>query len=392
MTAQVAILNRSAVALASDSAVTIRGDKLNIYQTVNKLFAVSKYEPVGIMVYGGAELMGVPWESSIKLFRKALGTKRCKRLIDYSDAFVEFLESNRILFPSSMQDHVDQYQSRMLSDAVAEAVIAMAKEKIESGETISDEETVAAGEDVIDALFVAWSNHPRLDCFAEADEAKLLQRYGPLIEEVTKDVLGQLSLPASALDMLWRAIVMTFTRNRFLSSTGIVLAGFGEEEVFPAIDELLIEFVVGDRLKFRRSTRSVAERGAMIVPLAQRKMVDAFLQGIHPDYGSFLDSYLQKVFGEYHAGLTEGIDGITDSVKTDIAVRIESAGKALLEDLHRAREVYSREKHVAAKVDTIQVLPKQELAEMAEALVNLTSFEQRLSGSAETVGGQSTSL
>ena len=29
----------------------------------NKLFALSKYHPVGVMVYNNAELMDVPWET-----------------------------------------------------------------------------------------------------------------------------------------------------------------------------------------------------------------------------------------------------------------------------------------------------------------------------------------
>ena len=44
MTAEIAILNRNAVALAADSAVTLQlpgGQK--IHKTVNKLFMLSKY-------------------------------------------------------------------------------------------------------------------------------------------------------------------------------------------------------------------------------------------------------------------------------------------------------------------------------------------------------------
>ena len=63
MTAEAAILNRSAVALAADSLVTVTGYEDTSPKTyeVNKLFTLSKYRPVGIMVYGNAELLGVPW-------------------------------------------------------------------------------------------------------------------------------------------------------------------------------------------------------------------------------------------------------------------------------------------------------------------------------------------
>jgi len=50
MTAEVAILNSNAVAIAADSAVTIgRGKK--IYNSAIKVFSLSKVAPVGVMVY-----------------------------------------------------------------------------------------------------------------------------------------------------------------------------------------------------------------------------------------------------------------------------------------------------------------------------------------------------
>ena len=72
MTAVVAIMNKSGLALAADSAVTVTNgtggySSSKIYNTANKLFMLSKYHPVGIMVYSSAEFMQVPWELIIKL-------------------------------------------------------------------------------------------------------------------------------------------------------------------------------------------------------------------------------------------------------------------------------------------------------------------------------------
>jgi hypothetical protein len=74
MTAEIAVMNKSAVALAADSAVTIgTHPHIKVYNGINKLFALSKLSPVGVMVYGQAEFMGVPWEPKIKLCRRHLG-------------------------------------------------------------------------------------------------------------------------------------------------------------------------------------------------------------------------------------------------------------------------------------------------------------------------------
>ena len=92
VTAEIAILNRSAVALAADSAVTIgteRGPK--IFNTVNKLFTLSKCHPVGAMVYGNAQLMSVPWETIVKTYRAKLRDKSFAHLEDYASDFVTLL-------------------------------------------------------------------------------------------------------------------------------------------------------------------------------------------------------------------------------------------------------------------------------------------------------------
>ena len=74
MTAEIAIMNKTAVALAADSAVTIEQEKgQKIFNTVNKLFALSKYHPVGVTIYGSANFMDVLWESIIKIYRAKLG-------------------------------------------------------------------------------------------------------------------------------------------------------------------------------------------------------------------------------------------------------------------------------------------------------------------------------
>ena len=65
MTAIVGILNKRAVAVATDSAVTIdcqSGHK--VLNSARKLFQLSKKEPVGIMIYSSANFMETLYYSS----------------------------------------------------------------------------------------------------------------------------------------------------------------------------------------------------------------------------------------------------------------------------------------------------------------------------------------
>lgn len=105
MTAEIAIMNKEAVALAADSAATIPQEGApKIFASANKLFALSRYHPVGIMVYGSGSFMGVPWDTVIKLFRARMGDVACSTIQVYADNFVSFLESEPTLAPESSQE------------------------------------------------------------------------------------------------------------------------------------------------------------------------------------------------------------------------------------------------------------------------------------------------
>jgi hypothetical protein len=103
MTAEIAILNSSGIALAADSAVTIGSQK--VYNSANKLFTLSKYQPVGIMVYDSADLMNIPWEIIIKEYRAELGTKSFNTLSEYADDFWEFIRANEHVIPEQNKEN-----------------------------------------------------------------------------------------------------------------------------------------------------------------------------------------------------------------------------------------------------------------------------------------------
>lgn len=88
MTAVVGILNKKAVAIAADSAVTLGSGK--IFNKANKIFALSENNPVGIMIHNNADFMGTPWETIIKIYRHKLGINTFNTLEDYQKDFISF--------------------------------------------------------------------------------------------------------------------------------------------------------------------------------------------------------------------------------------------------------------------------------------------------------------
>lgn len=137
MTAEIAVMNKSAVALAADSAVTIRGGQIKVYNSVNKLFSLSKYHPIGVMIYGNAEIDGVPWESLIKLFRTELGDTHLDSVSSYAERFAEFLASNALAFPPKRQEGTVQSIAAGLASAVVDAIKSKVRSHLKTGSTYS---------------------------------------------------------------------------------------------------------------------------------------------------------------------------------------------------------------------------------------------------------------
>lgn len=97
MSAGICIMNRNAIAMAADSAVTV-GDHAAIHNSANKLFSLSRIAPVSLIIYANATLMTVPVEIIVKQYKKQLGDKTFPNLSNYVDDFLSFIVNNSRLF------------------------------------------------------------------------------------------------------------------------------------------------------------------------------------------------------------------------------------------------------------------------------------------------------
>ena len=93
MTAEIAILNRHAVALAADSAVTI--GRQRAWKTANKLFSLSPANDIGIMIYGAGDFVGYSWEIIAKTFRHQVGNRSFGTVSECGIEFLEYLKSDQ---------------------------------------------------------------------------------------------------------------------------------------------------------------------------------------------------------------------------------------------------------------------------------------------------------
>jgi hypothetical protein len=66
-----------------------------IFPSANKIFTLSKYHPVGIMIYGAASFMGVPWETIIKIYQSKLCRTSFSELEGYAKDFINFIDKEQ---------------------------------------------------------------------------------------------------------------------------------------------------------------------------------------------------------------------------------------------------------------------------------------------------------
>ena len=113
VTSEVLILNKHAIVLGADSAVTTSGaesGQSRYSKSANKIFEIAQNGSVAVTIYGNSHIDLLPWELAIKLFRRHLGKATFSKVSDYSTGLVEFLKANDTLFPPRLRSSWVKHQ------------------------------------------------------------------------------------------------------------------------------------------------------------------------------------------------------------------------------------------------------------------------------------------
>jgi hypothetical protein len=385
MTAQVAILNKMGVALASDSALTVGGKK--VFNTTNKVFTLSKYQPVGVMVYGNANYMGVPYETVIKTFREGLGNKGFPTVNGYVAAFKRYLASRTFKNAEMQRRNALSVAVSMFMALDNGFVKELAREKGVPVEKLDPKDV----QNVVRKRTEWMRAQKTADGLRSIRVVALQRRYRSEIK-AAREYICKWPLWRRAERDLDRYCAVAMRASYFASSrSGILIAGYGTGQYFPEYVNLHTEGVLAGKLKLRTSNkgRITHTNGAIIVPLAQTDMVHLFMYGVDREYQAFLERSVPEFIGKVGSSIVDayviGPKKKIDKIKAGL-VKTKAIQK-ILDSFWASAKDYRNKSVTRDIIQVVESLPKADLAGLAEALVNLTTTKRQVTPQQETVGG-----
>jgi hypothetical protein len=237
MTAEVAVLNKFGVALAADSAVTVDHWHQNkvitkVYNSANKVFTLSKFEPVGVLFYNAATFGGIPWETIVKVFRRQLHKTKLNTLEEYCTNFFGWLENNSLF--------TDAYVSDVVTSVFIRVFLDLNKDCKSKKDFISK----------LDQEIAALSKLSNLSGFDDSFGRAAYRKYKANIELARKVVLKKTTYISGQKRKIEEYARLLFVKGRALPPySGVVIAGFGDKEGLPRLREYIVDIVVNGKVR-----------------------------------------------------------------------------------------------------------------------------------------------
>lgn len=280
---------------------------------------------------------------------------------------------------------------RHIRDGVtAEVEAALGRRK-----EVTDREIAGLTRRVVEKHHRLWVKADLLPTVPKNQPNVIMRKYGAIVDKAIADVFENLPVGKALGRRLREIAVILFAKSPgevvYSGVSGVVVAGFGSEDIFPSLRSFTLEGVAGNRLKYEerdgQRTEITFRNAAAIVPFPQSEMVFTFMEGVQPSYQAAVEKDLSDIFREYPSVILDNIPKLSEKEKGSLKRRLQQVGGKLLEEYVKRLKGYRNTNYVEPVIDVVAILPKDELSAMAESLVNLTSFKRKVSMGTETVAG-----
>ena len=367
MTAEILIMNKSAIAMAADSVITVGNQKT--YTGVNKLFMLSNNPPMGIMIYDSADFMNIPLESLIKEFRSKYGNE-LNNVQGFMTHFLEFIRK----FALENRGDFQEYFENSLNDLYNQIKMNF----IFFNELKKDPNSVVHKVELSGDYKKSFFN------------SEIFKKYNPYFKELAEKDFDD-------NDEEFKNLVVEIYKKlyviNYFNHTGIVIAGFNKGEIFPSFSAYDIYSIFEDECKFFKEISSKDNSSLpLILPFAQTDVVENFIWGTNNNFLKDIFEIFKRVFESYPFKI---IDVLEDD--TEIQKECFKHLKRKINDIVMDKDEFIRpievflESYAKDSLSpiylSISALPKEELGNMCESLIHLTSLKRKVDEGLETVGG-----
>lgn len=396
MTAIIGVLNKTTVALAADSAATItglKGDK--IYNNAHKIFNISPVAPVGAMVYNSSALMGIPWETIIKMYRQQLGRTTYEELEQYADDLLTYLEKfKKYITPEDELNAIAGVALNLSEKAWNTVDTVLTKQYGQEGLSTFNEEDLHSilTKNLVEIVDFAVQSTEEHNIIPGLEQYTFRDFYNKYAKELQSHIRHFFALKGYSISRIVLYDLIRFTYNDIIRLaihdhwTGLVITGFGEANLFPKLRTYRIGPVINGIILSRETDQCAIgnQQRSYIAAYAQTDVIDTFLDGIDPDLYETVTDELDHAINSFEDQI---LSAIPTELKEPIQRIIDDRKPALIGDFRdrvdKAKVKYGRQPINQA----IELLYKEDLAEMAESMINLTYLKRRVSFGQESVGG-----
>jgi hypothetical protein len=392
MTCEIAIMNLNAVALAADSAMTVtkwvNGEQQQrFFKGSNKIFQMSNHHPVGLMVFGTANLQSVPWELVIKEFRAHIKTTSYPKLRGYAEALFDYIRGHPSLYPAERRKN--SFLGEVENTALALINVMFRKLKLSDAPSNEDEQKKTIDE-YLDTELAKTVKEPLPALFPAGADDKALADHQADIQKIVDSILEWAKRERVHADRtidsnkFTSLVVKTLFRrySKLLSASGIVVAGFGELDLYPGYHEFSVYGFMLDYFLYDDMGGNAAsiDTPSVIKPFATTGMVETFLLG-----------FSEEVYTHVMSQFQTSTKALSEEIRKELAVAaIPNLDKHTASAFRAYQEAWTKavaDAHFRPLQDVVASLPVDEMAELAETLVSLQSLKEKVTSPTESVGG-----
>ncbi|MDI3520020.1 MAG: hypothetical protein PWR04_8 [Anaerophaga sp.] len=393
MTAVLGILNKQAVAIAADSAVTVGGpENHKIFNRANKVFTLSKRHPVGIMLYNSASFMATPWETIIKMYRNKLGETPFPTLKEYQVNFLEFLASKNYFTNEEMQRNYFAGFAVNIIDSTVNEIAKKNKGLFDNPTDANKQKFIELLEQNLNSLKSTWQANKNLCTDFSTYSFDSFKLFSDVVfEKIINNRFTEngFILPEPIKDLVKESIYSILKVKENISNhTGLVFAGFGEDEIYPQLIPINVSMVFDNKLRYfvdDQNCVSISDNNSgAVMPFAQTDVIHTILRGIDPDLNSTYLNNFGTLFDKYNDLILKAIGDSNPLLSAQIKA-IETS--KLVEEYASMNQQILRENYIIPLINAVSQLSKEDLAEMAESLIYLTYLKRRITNAEESVGG-----